>query len=168
MTKRLSINEKALDRSKYLKLGIWLFITPLVLLVLLVGLFLLTRWVFGLLDHVPFLDYVYAIVMLTAPAAIFIPAHTIFLLRSRTRTKGLMKIISLVLLGAFILAWMVVLVADMITFFRTFTINIGKYYAYEKLFLFSNIFVIFFLGIAQALGAPPEKHWLERGQSDNF
>jgi hypothetical protein len=61
-----------------------------------------------------------------------------------------------------LLAWGIVLVLDLGTFFRTNAREIASFYSYNVIFLSLNVATIFLVGVMQALSAEKEKDWMEK------
>lgn len=148
--------------GKYIQLSFNLFFTFIGFVVALILVLLGLRLLFGVLDHVPWFVYMYMLLIILVPPALFIAVYWIYLKRTAFHPSKPVRAVSYVILGAALLAWIVFLVLDIITFFKTNSRIIAHYYGYNILFLSINIFSIFLVGIIQALSVEKEKDWMER------
>ncbi len=148
--------------GKYVQLTFHLFFTFIGFIVALVLLLLGLRLLFGILDQIPVLVYVYMLTIILVPAAVLVTVFLIFMKRSIRFPRPVVKWISLILFSAALLAWGIVLVLDLGTFFRTNAREIASFYSYNVIFLSLNVATIFLVGVMQALSAEKEKDWMEK------
>ena len=148
--------------EKYVQLTFHLIFTFVGFIVALMLLLLGLRLLFGILDQIPVLVYIYMLTIILVPAAVFVTVFMIFIKRSIQFPKVVIKWISLLLFAAALLAWAIVLVLDVGTFFRTSNREIAAFYSYNVIFLSLNVATIFLVGVMQALAADKEKDWMEK------
>ena len=129
-----------------------------VLLLLLLGL----RLAFGLLDSIPWFVYVFTIFIIMIPTLFFITVFLIYFSRTRQHPSTFVRYLSWGLFIMALLVWSYFLIADMITFFKTASQQIGNYHSYSVIFLAGSVALIFIVGIIQALSTSKEKDWLEK------
>ena len=150
--------------SKYLRLFgniFFLFLGFVVAFVLIIVAF---RLLFGLLSYIPWLRVIYMLFILMMPVCVFGTAFTIFFKRTATHSSKPVKVVSYILFTAILVSWLFLTGYDLMTFFKFQYNSIDKYYTYNLLFLSINIFVLFGVGVMQALSAPKEVDWMQRGQ----
>ena len=150
--------------SKYLRLFgniFFLFLGFVVAFVLLIVAF---RLLFGLLSFIPWLRVIYMMFIILMPVSVFGTAFIVFFKRTALHNSKPIKIISYIIFTAILLSWLYFTGYDLITFYKFQYTSIDKYYTYNLLFLSINIFCLFGVGIMQALSAPKEIDWMQRGK----
>ena len=152
--------------GKYLRLFGTLLFTFLGFILALVLLFLGVRLFFGLLSYIPWFTYVYVIFIIIVPAALFISVYIIFARKTTTHPSPAIRIISYIIFGIALLAWITFFIMDMIIFFRHAYVQIEKYHSYDMIFLASNVACIFLVGVMQAFTTVKEKDWMDRNRVD--
>jgi hypothetical protein len=155
------------DAGKYIRLFWILFLAMTGFLIVLILLFLGLRLVMGLVNELPWISYIYTLFILSVPAAIFITAFSIYSYRTRSHPSGPVRIISYLLFGIFLCAWLVFYTMDIITFFRTSQTVIEPYKSWNLIFLSANVACLFIVGIIQALSSAKEEDWLERNKREH-
>lgn len=148
--------------SKYLRLFgniFFLFLGFVVAFILIIVAF---RLLFGLLSYIPWLRVIYMLFILLVPVCVFGTAFTVFFKRTATHNSRSIKIISYILFSAILASWVFFTGYDLVTFFKFQYNSIDKYYTYNLLFLSINIFVLFGVGVMQALSTPKEVDWMQR------
>jgi hypothetical protein len=153
------------DPGKYLRLFVTILLSVVGFIVALVLLFLLIRLFFGILSYIPWMAYVYILMILSVPAAIFVTAFIVFFKRTAIHPVKFVRLLSYTLFIAFLICWGIAYVWDMITFFRTGSTQIMTYKSWDLIFLTANVTCIFFIGVVQALTAVKEVDWMERKKS---
>lgn len=156
------------DTGKYFRLFGMLFLAMIGFLVALTLLFLGIRLVFGLVNELPWISYVYILFILSVPAAIFITAFTVFCSRTRSHPFRPVRIISYVLFVVFLCAWAVFYIMDIVTFFRTTQTQIVDYNSWNLIFLTASVACLFIAGVIQALSSAKEEDWLARNKRDHL
>jgi hypothetical protein len=155
------------DYGKYVRL-FWMILLAIVcFLIAIVLLFLGARLVFGLVNALPWISFIYTLLILTVPAAIFITAFIIYFVRTRSHPSRPVRILSYFLFAVFLCAWLVFYTMDIITFFRTSQTQIEPYRSWDIIFLTANVACLFIVGILQALNSAKEEDWLERNNRDH-
>jgi hypothetical protein len=139
-----------------------MFFSLLGFILLLSILFWGIRLMFGALDSMSWFSYFYMIGMLLLPSSFFIFVYVVFFKRTRSHPSKPVRLISNLLFTVAISTWLVVLVADMISFFKMASKEISNYFSYNLLFLTINIATIFLIGVIQALTAEKEKDWMDK------
>lgn len=155
------------DPGKYIRLFATLLLGFIGFIVALILLFLGIRLVFGFVNELSWFTYVFSVFVLSVPAAIFITAFTIFYFRTRQHASKAVRIISSIIFGLFICAWIFVYISDMIAFFTKGQTQIVDTMSWNIIFVVASISCLFIMGIIQALSAPKEPDWLERNAKNN-
>jgi len=148
--------------SKYLRLFGTIFFTFLGFIVAIALLLLGFRLLFGLVSYIPWFTYVYMIIILLVPPALFITVYLIYFKRTKVHPSRPVRLISYILFSVALIAWAFFLVGDMIRFFKSGYTSIDRYNCFNLLFLFCNVEGIFFIGVMQALTTAKEKDWMEK------
>ncbi len=148
--------------SKFLRLFGNVMLLAIVLILLPFLILLLLRVVMGSLDSISWFSYIYIAFMLILPAAVFISVFTIFFKKTKYHPSRFVRGISKAVFITGILGWIIALVLDASTFFKKGYTDIDKYNSYSLLFIASNGFVIFLIGIIQALTTEKEKDWMDK------
>ncbi|MEO6406909.1 MAG: hypothetical protein ABIY51_15145 [Ferruginibacter sp.] len=148
--------------SKYLKLTgsilLSFFSFIMVLAFIMIGL----RFFFGIVGNLSWFVFLYMLFILSVPAAIFVTAFIVFYKRTASHPSKIVRIESRILFIIAFVAWLVVYVMDILKFARYGYEEIEKYYSFNLLFLFCNVFCIFLVGVLQALTTEKEKDWHDR------
>ena len=130
----------------------------LVIALVLLGLRLITSG----FDRIPWFNFFYMCLLLLMPPAFFSGVYIIFSKRTSRHPSNAVRWISRLLFFSGIASWAVILVVDLVEFFRNNDPDIDRYYCFNLLILFINICVIFFTGVLQALTAAKEKDWMDK------
>jgi hypothetical protein len=156
------------ENGKLLRLFGTIFFSILAVIAVLVLVFLGMRLVFGLLNYIPWLSYVYTLLLLSVPAALLVSVFILFFKRTKFHPVRAVRVISYTIFCLFILSWVYVFIADMIRFIKKGSAVIGDYLSYDTVFLALNVAFIFIVGVIQALTMPPEKDWMEKRKRDEM
>jgi len=156
------------ERGRHLRLFGMIFLAGIGVIVVLVILFLIMRLLFGILNYIPWLSYVYMLTILSVPPALFISVYLVFFKRTKSHPSKFSRIVSYPVFIAGIVTWLAVYVLDMIQFFRKGTPVISDYFSYNMIFLAINVALIFILGVIQALTMPEEKDWMAKHRQDEL
>lgn len=148
--------EKYLQLSNRLILVFAGFVVSMLLLLL--GL----RFLFGLLDSIPWFVYLFTLFIIIVPSAIFICLIAISVSRVKLHPKKGIRILAYTLNTLALLAWIYFLLADLVHFFKTGDAQINPYHSYAVINLAGSVALIFLLGIIQALSTEKEKDWMEK------
>ena len=148
--------------EKYIRLFSSLFFLVTGFIITIILLILLIRLFFGLLSYIPWITYIYMGFIILVPAALFIPAYTVYFRRTFSHPVKIVKVISYAVFTIAIGAWSVFLVMDMASFFKHAYTAIGMYKSYDMIFLASNVACFFLIGVLQALTSEKETDWMER------
>ena len=148
--------------AKYLRLFGTLFLTLFGFIVAVIVVLLSLRFMFGLLSYIPWFTYVYMILILFVPAALFISVFISYFIRTRYHPSAAIRAVSYFVFSAALLTWATCFIWDMISFFKHVYTDIGKYYTYNLLLLSASVGLIFFVGIIQAFSRPEEKDWMAK------
>ncbi len=110
------------------------------------------------------LDVFYELLVLVIPAALFGAVYYIFISRTKKHPSKPVKVISQVLFIIAFCTCAVVLVLDLLHYFKLNfgTYDVGFFYSYSQAFLAGNIALLFVLAIAQAFSTPREEDWQEK------
>ena len=152
------------DNGKYLRLFGTLFFTFIGFLVAFALLMLGIKFFFGLLSYIPWFTYMYMILILMFPTCLFLSAYIIFFRKTKYHPSKPVRIVSYIIFSAAISFWLWFFVSDLILFSRSPKNGNGidGYETYNLLFLAISVFLLFFVGIIQALTTVKEKDWMER------
>ena len=148
--------------SKYLKLGGSIMLAFLSFILLLAIFMVSMRLLFGVLDQMSWMNFIFLLFILSVPAAIFITAFIVFYKRTAMHTSGPVRIISRVFFLLALIGWVIIYILDMITFAKHSYAEIFRYYSFNLLYLFISVALIFFTGVLQALTTEKEKDWHDR------
>src|SRR6476620_10259316 len=138
------------DNGKHLRLFGTIFLTLVGFIAALVLLFLGMRLLFGLLTYMPWLSYVYMLIMLSVPAAIFISVYLVYFKRTKTHPVKAVRWISQTIFIVSILVWIAAYISDLVLFFKKGSEEIGHYWSYNMIFLAIDVALIFIIGVIQA------------------
>jgi hypothetical protein len=166
MAKDKSIQSKAHDPEKYAKLVFNIFMLVFGFILACVVLFVIMRLLFGLMTMMPWLDYVFAVMLVIIPTALFVTAYGIFIKRTLRFPVKSVKVITIIPMALIIAAWMVIFILDLVQFFQSHRLDIDAYYSYHKSVLIPSVAIIFILGLIQAWSSPSEPDWLDRQRSE--
>lgn len=150
------------DNGKYLRLFGTIFFTVIGFLLAIVLVLLAFRLLFGLLNYVPWLLYIYMLCFLFLPAALFVPAYIVYFKRTFSHPSKPVRWISFAVFSIAIAALLFFLVKDLFRFFNHPDFEIWNYAGYGKAFLVANVAIFFIIGVIQALTTEKEKDWHER------
>ncbi len=148
--------------GKYIRLFGTIFFTFIGFIIAFILLMLGIRLFFGILSYIPWLTYLYMILILIFPTALFVTAYLIYFRRTRMHPSRIVKIVSYTLFIVAIGFWLVFFIMDIKLFFKYFYATIDRYQTYNLLFLASNVGCIFFVGVLQALSTDKEQDWMEK------
>lgn len=156
------------DPGKYIRLSGILFLAVTGVLTALVLVFLGLRLLFGFVNELPWITYIYTLIILSVPAILFVTVFSIFFMRTRSHASRHIRIISYVLFICFLCAWIFFYINDIVTFYRTAQTQVGDYKSWNVIFLTASVACIFIVGIIQALSSPKEEDWVQRNKRNNF
>ncbi len=148
--------------SKYFQLSFNLFFSFLGFIVALLLVMLGLKFIFRLLDYIPWFVYIYMLFIIIVPATLFITVFIIYFKRTPQHPSPAVRAISYIIFTAALLVWATCFILDVITFFKTGAREISSYYSYNIFLLAGSVVVIFLIGILQALTTEKEKDWMER------
>ena len=151
-----------MNDGKIIRLSGFLLLSVIGFLLAVCLIFISVRLFFGLLSYIPWLTYIYVLFILSVPAAVFVSVFLIFFRRTHFHPAKAVRFISNALFILFIIAWVVVYVADIIAFYRLEKADIENYYSYNTLFLTINVTAIFLIGVMQALTTAKETDWMDK------
>ena len=148
--------------GNYIRLFGTLFFTFIGFIVAILLTVLVMRGVFGLLNFIPGLVNIFTLFIISVPAALFISVYIIFLRRTGTHPSAPARVISYILLGTALMAWVYFFIKDLVIYFKHYYTAVGEYMSYNMYFLAGNVFCIFLVGIIQALTVKKEPDWMDR------
>lgn len=148
--------------SKYFHLSFNLFFTLLGFILSLVLLMLGLKFVFGILDKIPWFVFMYMMFIIMIPAALFITIFIIYFKRTSGHPFVVVRRISHFFFTVALLFWGAAFIWDMIEFFKKGSREISSYYSYNIFLLAASVAVIFLVGILQAFTTAKEKDWMEK------
>jgi hypothetical protein len=148
--------------GKYLRLFGTIFFSVIGFIIAFVLLMLGVKLLFGLMSYLPWFTYMYMIIIVLVPAALFISCFIIYFKRTISHPNKPIRYISYAIFTVALISWGIVLVADLSIFIKHAYGTIGMYYSYDMIFLSANVATFFIVGIMQAFTTPKEKDWLEK------
>ncbi len=147
--------------TRYTKLYILIFLLFLsipVIFALIIG----TFYGFSKIVSSAPVDIVFELFIITIPPAIFSSAYIIFFRRTRLHPVKAIRIISMALFLVGLICCLIVLVMDMVSFFKYRGLDVNDFKCFGVLFLASNIGALFLIAILQAFTTNKEQDWLEK------
>ena len=148
--------------SKYFHLTFNLFFTFLGFILSLLVLMLGLKYMFRLLDYIPWFVYVYMLFIIIVPASLFISIFVIYFKRTASHPSAGVRVVSKCIFVLALILWSAAFVMDMITFFKNGSREISNYYSYNIFLLAGSVATIFLIGVLQALSTDKEKDWIEK------
>ena len=148
--------------TKYIQLTIRLFFTFIGFIIALALILLGLKFLFGMLDKIPWFVFMYMLFIIMVPATLFISIFIIYFKRTAEHPSRLVRGISYTVFAIALLFWGACFVLDIIGFFKKGSREIGHYYSYNIFLLAASVVVIFLIGVLQALSTEKEKDWLEK------
>ena len=113
-------------------------------------------------------DFIFQLLILTIPAAIYSTAYIIFLKRTRQHPVAVVRVVSTVLFIIGLACSGIILTADIILFLKKASYDIASYNSYSLGFMSGNIGGLFLIAIIQAFTGNKEKDWMDRkNENDN-
>ncbi len=152
------MEDKFIRYSKLYFLIFLLFLSVPVIIVLLIGVF----YGFSKLVSIAPLQFIFELLILSVPCAIFASAYYIFFRRTKFHPSPVVRVISRILFVIGFCLALVFLVLDIITYFHKH-IDISDYRSFGTWYLAGNIGGLFIIAIMQAFTTEKEKDWMERG-----
>jgi hypothetical protein len=152
------------ENGKYLRLlgriGLVFVIFIAALFAIMYGL----RFLFGVLDFMPWFSMMFALFIICVPAAIFITVYILYYFHTKGHHSKSVRIFSNTIFALVLLAWAYFWVYDFTIFIKHQYRDIAHYNTYNIAFLAANVGLIFFIGIVQALSSKKEVDWMERSK----
>jgi hypothetical protein len=148
--------------AKYLQLSFNLILTFLGFIVSLLLLLLGFKYIFKLLDYIPWFVYLYVLFIILVPTALFITIFIIYFKRTKTHPSVSARAISYTVFAIALIAWGGTFFIDLFHFFKTGSREISTYYSYDIILLVASVSFIFLIGVMQALTTTKEKDWMEK------
>ena len=148
--------------GNYIRLFGTLFFTFIGFIIAVMLVLLGLRGLFGLLSFIPGLVNIFTLFIISVPAALFISVYIIYIRRTASHPSPPVRIISYILFAAALIAWVYFFITDLVIYFKHYYTAVAEYMSYDLIFLVTNVFSIFFVGIIQALTAKKEVDWFDR------
>jgi chromate transport protein ChrA len=152
------------DTDKYIKLLGTIILTFVGFIIALALVILGLRYIFGLLDFMPWFSVMFTLIIICVPALLFITVYLIYVRHTKPHPSKAAKIFSYIIFSIALAAWLYFWVLDFIIFFKHHYNNIEAYHCYNLAFLAANVFFIFLVGIVQALSTNKEIGWMEKNK----
>ena len=110
------------------------------------------------------LDIFYELLIVAIPPALFAAVYYIFIKRTKTHPSKPVKIISQVLFLIAFLICLVILVTDLLHYFKLTNgaYDIGYFKSYSLAFMAGNVALLFIIALAQAFTTDKEEDWMEK------
>ena len=150
------------DNGKYLRLFGTLFLMFIGFIVGIILILLSLKFFFGMLSYIPGIVHLFTLFIICVPAALFVSVYIIYFKRTKSHPSAPVRMVSYILFILVLTAWAFFFVKDLVVFFRHLYTTVGEYMSYDLFFLSGNVFIIFLVGIIQALTAKKEVGWMER------
>lgn len=150
------------DNGKYLRLFGTLFLMFIGFIVGIILILLGLKFFFGMLSYIPGIVHLFTLFIICVPAALFVSVYIIYFKRTKSHPSAPARMVSYILFILVLAAWAFFFVKDLVVFFRHLYTTVGEYMSYDLFFLSGNVFIIFLVGIIQALTAKKEVGWMER------
>lgn len=148
--------------GKYFRLFGTIFFTFIGFILALILLMLGIKLLFGVLSYIPWLTYLYILLIVIFPATLFTAVYIIFIRKTRKHPSAPVRWLSYIVFTVALICWAYFFGYDLYLFFKHFYTTIDKYYTYNLLFLSLNVGCIFLFGVIQALTTAKEKDWMEK------
>lgn len=110
------------------------------------------------------LDIFYELLVMALPPALFTGVYYIFIRRTKKHPAKAVKIISQSLMILAFCTCIVILVIDVLHYFKLKfgSYDISQFYSYSLAFLAGNIALMFLIAMLQAFTTPKEEDWLTK------
>lgn len=148
---------------KYSKLYALIFLLFLSVPVLL-GLVVVLFYGISRLISSSYVDIAFGLCVISMTPALFSTAYLIFLKRTKTHPARWVRSLSILLFIVGISVSGLVLVVDMISFFRQFKTDIAAYRSFSLVYTAGNVGALFLIAIIQALTTSKEVDWMDRNK----
>jgi hypothetical protein len=148
--------------TKYFQLSLRLFFAFLAFIIVLILILLGLKFLFGMLDKIPWFVFMYMLCIIIVPATLFITIFVVYFKRTAQHPSAVVRGISYTIFSVALLFWGACFILDIIQFFKKGSRDIGSYYSYNIFLLAASVVVIFLVGVLQALSTSKEKDWLEK------
>ena len=155
------------NKGKFIRLFGTIFFCFLLFILAIVILLVSLKYIFGVLDHIPWFSMMFTLFIICVPAVLFITVYSIYTKRTLTHPSKKARIFSYLIFTLALLCWGYFWVIDIITFFKYHYNSIDRYQCFNLAFLSANIGVIFLVGIVQALSTAKELDWMEKSEQKN-
>jgi hypothetical protein len=152
------------DTDKYIKLLGTIILTFVGFIIALALVILGLRYIFGLLDFMPWFSVMFTLIIICVPALLFITVYLIYVRHTKPHPSRAAKIFSYIIFTIALIAWLYFWILDFIIFFKHHYNNIEAYHCYNLAFLATNVFFLFLVGIVQALSTNKEIGWMEKNK----
>jgi hypothetical protein len=148
---------------KYSKLYLLIFLMFLCIPVFL-GLLITAFWGISKLVSSSVADISFGLAVITLPPAILSAVYVIFFKRTSSHPFSAVRVISKILFLVGIASSILVLVFDMIYFFKRYDTNITGYHGLSLTYLAGNTAMLFLIAIIQAFTTKKEVGWMDRNR----
>ena len=135
-----------------------LFLAIPVMIALLIGVF----YGFSKIISSAPVDFIFQLLILSFPVAVFASAYIIFLKRTKQHPSFIIRICSGVLFSVGLIACGIFLTMDIISFFKVQSNDISSYHCFSVPFMAGNIGGLFIIAIVQAFTTKKEPDWMDR------
>lgn len=153
-----------IGQGKHIRLFGTIFLSLLGFLAGIALLLFLFRWLMVGMDQFRWFNHVYMVLMLLLPSLILGSAFTLFFIRTRHHPSAGIRLVSRILCSLALLYALFVVFHDLWFFYQHRYAEINRYLSFGLLFLVSEVALLFFVGVLQALTTGKEKDWMERAR----
>ncbi len=150
------------ENGKFVRLFGTIFFSFITFIVVLILVMLGLKFLFGILDKIPWFSLMFILFIISVPAVLFLSVYTIYFYRTRQHPSSFARYFSYIIFGAVSLCWLYVWIDDLIIFFKYYYNSISHYNSFNLAFLAGNIGLIFLIGILQAFTSKKETTWLDK------
>ena len=134
---------------------------------LIIALLVWTFWGFSKLISYGPAEFIFELLMITMPSAVFSSAYLIFFKRTKKHPVPAVRVFSMILFVIGIATCLFLLVTDIIYFFKKTGVDISNYKCFSLAFLAGNVGTLFFVAIVQAFTTNKEVDWIEKRKQRN-
>lgn len=155
------------ENGKFIRLFGTIFFSFIIFIITLIVVLLGLKYLFGILDKIPWFSVMFTLFIICVPAVLFISVYCIYFKRTLTHPSKKARVFSYIIFATALAAWGYFWVIDLFAFFKFHHNSIDRYQCFNLAFLSANIGSIFLVGIVQALSTQKELSWMEKNEHRN-
>ncbi len=150
------------ENGKFVRLFGTIFFSFISFIVLLILVMLGLKFLFGILDKIPWFSLMFTLFIISVPAVLFLSVYIIYFYRTKQHPSIFARYFSNIIFSIISVCWLYAWIDDLIIFFKYYYNSISHYNSFNLAFLAGNIGLIFFIGIVQAFTSKKEITWLDK------